>query len=357
MNQVLRSIYYDVRNPAGFGSKEKLFAAASQILPGITRADVNEWLSREHVYTLHRPVRRNFTRNPVVSSGKGQHAQSDLVDMQQFSSWNDGYRYILTLIDVFSKEAAALPLKTKSMNEVSQALDELLCESPCQNLWTDGGKEYENQEVQKVIDKHNMTIHFTRNTQIKCSIAERFNRTLKSKMYRYFTMKNTRRYVDVLDALVNAYNHSHHRSIKMRPVDVHEENSSIVFRNLYGFANERQMILAGSDERPKFNVGDTVRVRYFLPQMEKSYFPTYTDQTFKVHAAVLNYPRTMYRLENWEGNVIDRKYYADELQKVSPDTSYRVERILKRQGDKVLVKWNGYPKRANSWIDSASLDD
>ena len=90
-----------------------------------------------------------------------------------------------------------------------------------------------NRKFQTFLKKHNIRF-FTTQNETKASIVERFNRTLKTKMWKYFTAKNTLKYVDILQKLVKSYNHSRHRSIGVRPVDVNEDNENIVWQKLYG---------------------------------------------------------------------------------------------------------------------------
>lgn len=350
MDQILRSIYYDVGHHAGLSSVSKLHAAASLKLPGLTREQVDEWLRGETVHTLHRQARRNFPRNPVVAHCIGEWCQSDLVDMQAYSKTNKGYKYILTFIDVFSKRATAVPVKSKSMHQVAAALERILAQFVCFNLLVDRGKEFKNSAVHAVMEKHGIRLKFSYNTAIKASVCERFNRTLRTKMHKYFTYKGTRRYVDVLQSLLDSYNHSYHRSIGMRPVDVTPENSAIVFQRLYGCSNEREMILSGPQEKQKFKEGDVVRVRYHLQPMDKSYFPLFTDQTFTVATVIRDYPHFTYKLRNWRDKVLERKFYDHDLFRVSGDVRYRIEKVLKRRGGESLVKWTGYPHAANSWV-------
>lgn len=351
MDGVLRSIFYDVRNPAGFSSINKLHAAASQVLPGISINDVNQWLRGETTYTLHRNSRRYFKRNPVISHCIGEWCQSDVVDVQAYAKYNEGNRYLLTFIDVFSKKATAKPMKTKAMNEVASCLDEILSEFICFNLLTDRGLEFKNRAVQKIMDKYGTRLRFSHNEAIKACVAERFNRTLRGKMHKYFTSKGTRKYIDILDDLIYSYNHSHHRSIKMRPVDVTAETSSDVFRNLYGVDNERSFLEQGPTDPARFKIGDVVRRRYYLPPLEHSYFPTFTDMTFTVSSVILDHPRHMYRLRDWEGSELPQKFYAEDLLRVSGDVKYRIEKVLKRRKDgQCFVKWTGYPSSANSWV-------
>ena len=275
MDEILRSLYYDVRSPAGYSSVQKLYTAASEKMPSLTLKQVEEWLRGETAYTLHRQARRHFKRNPIVSHSIGEWCQADLVDMQSLASSNNGYKYLLTFIDVFSKRATAVPLKSKSMNAVAEALVKIFDEFVCFNLLTDRGKEFRNSAVHEVMENYGVQLRFSYNEAIKASVAERLNRSLKTRMHRYFTARGTRRYIDVLDSLLRSYNNSVHRSIGMKPVDVTSETSPQVFSKLYGVTNEREMLLKQPEKDPCFRIGDTVRMKYYLEPMEKSYFPLF----------------------------------------------------------------------------------
>ena len=120
---------------------------------------------------------------------------ADLVDMIKFSRYNKGFKYLLTVIDVFSKFGWIIPLKDKSGKSVSEALESIFKNSnrSPNNLWTDKGKEFYNASVKSLLKKHNILLYSTENEE-KSSIVERWNRTMKEKMWKYFMANNTHRY-------------------------------------------------------------------------------------------------------------------------------------------------------------------
>ena len=142
-----------------------------------------------------------------------------MVDPQNLSRYNKGYKYLLTCIDIFSKYAFVLPLKTKQGQELVQAFQKILStgRKPTK-LQTDQGTEFLNRVFQKFLRDNNIDF-FTVNSGLKASVVERFNRTFKNKMYKYFTAKNTLTYINVLQ-LVSSYNNTYHRSIKLKPSQV-----------------------------------------------------------------------------------------------------------------------------------------
>jgi len=175
---------------------------------------------RRLVEELHAPARRNFPRRRVIVRGYDDLWQADIVEMRPYSRFNRGYHYILTVIDVLSKHAWAVPLKSKGGSETAKAIADIIRESErcLKNLQTDMGKEFYNSDVQ-LLKKHNIN-HYSTYSVLKASVVERFNRTLKNDMWKIFTLNGNYKWVDVLPRLVSDYNTRVHRTIGMQPVDV-----------------------------------------------------------------------------------------------------------------------------------------
>jgi len=142
-------------------------------------------------------------------------------------------RYILTCIDMFTKRAWAIPIKTKSARNVADAFEKILNEGLCNMVQSDKGMKFLNSTFQSMLRRHGIHFYTSENENLKASVVERFNRTLKIKMYRYFTHGNRRRYVDVLDDLLHSYNNTYHRPIEMAPVEVGPHNENDVRVRLY----------------------------------------------------------------------------------------------------------------------------
>ena len=359
MDKILTTIYYDVDNPAGFSSVSKLYNAAKAIDPSINKEQVREWLRSEFTYTLHHPARRIFNRNKIIVNGKNVQAQADLVDMSNYAEHNDGYKFILTFIDCFSRVAHARAIKSKSAANVSAALESIIEDHPIACLQTDRGTEFVANTVTKMLKSHDIHSFVAYNQDIKCAIVERFNRTLKTRMFRYFTSKGTRKYIDVLQKLVDAYNKSIHSTLGITPSSVSEANQERLFKRMYGFANERALrskALLMKRGEPQFRAGDIVRKKYYLSPMEHRFLPNYTDVVYKISHIIRGYPRYKYKLKTYDGKEVDGTYYSEELILVN-DPIYRIEKIVKERGDRVLVKWVGYGSEHNSWIKRSDVID
>jgi transposase InsO family protein len=344
----LATIYYEPTNPGSYGGVKALHRHTKQR----PLKEVAKWLSGEDTYTLHKPAIRKFPRRRTIVGVIDQQWQSDLVDLKNLAKHNDGYRYILTCIDVLSKCAWALPLKDKKGTTLTAAFRKIFEESARKPsvLQTDQGTEFKNATFQTFLKENKIKFFTTYNEEIKASIAERFNRTLKSRMFRYFTSKETRRYVDVLPKLMAAYNSAYHRSIKMAPTSVNSANQEIVWQNLY--VTHRPCSTA------KFSVGDKVRIAQYKRTFKKGYLPNWSLEIFtvaQIHPGCI----PTYSLRDYNGEVLSGMFYAQELQKVVDSGIYKIEQILKTIGKgktkKHFVKWLGYPTTFNSWIRDKDL--
>ena len=247
-------------------------------------------------------------------------------------------------------------LKTKSGRDVAEAFESILSEGRIpEKLQTDRGKEFFNRHFQEVVGVNNIQ-HFATGSELKASVVERFNRTLKARMWRYLTAVNSKRYCDILPDLVSSYNRSYHRSIKMRPIDVSKENEDVVFKNLYGAKSIAKEVPF------KFKPGDLVRVSMVRGVFSKGYEQNYTHEFFSVTECVPRNP-PVYKLKDYDGVLLEGTFYAEELQKirVNKDKAFKVEKILERKKvgrrNMVLVKWLGWPSKFNSWVSAKDVVD
>lgn len=337
--------YTDPGTPGALGGVAR-YAKAQ----GLSLKEARDELQGELAYTLHRPVRRRFQTSPVLVFHKDDQWQADLVEMQPLKKWNGGNRYLLTVIDVLSKYAWAVPVKNKTGVAVTEALEKILRQSGRKplRLQTDAGKEFYNVPFKRLLEKEGIH-HFSTHGDAKASIVERFNRTLKQRMYRYFTARNTRVYVNVLSQLLDGYNGSRHRSIGMAPRDVTEKNEGTVWSTLYGKRLKRR-------PRPKLKVGDRVRLSKKHRPFKKGYLPGWTEEVFVVQRVVPG-PVVTYKLKEWDGTPLEGSFYEEDVQKVTVpnEALFRVEKILQRRGRLVKVRWLGWPKKYDSWIPRSAL--
>ncbi|GBL93091.1 Putative uncharacterized transposon-derived protein F54H12.3, partial [Araneus ventricosus] len=314
---------------------------------GLSRKEVSDFLHQQDVYTKHKPLIRKFKRRRIYVSHIDDQWQADLLFVYKFakSKHNEGTKYLLTVIDCFSKYAWAIPIKDKSSNEVTQAFKKIFKERIPEKIQTDKGLEFVGQTTQKLFKENNIQWFTTENVEIKAAMVERFNLTLGNKIKLYLSENNTEKYIDVLDQLVKNYNNSYHRSIKMTPTEASlEENSGEVYQNLFKEKTIR---------KPKFQVGDKVRISIYKSTFRRGYEATFTEEMFVI-AEVLETDPITYRIKDLSNEDVQGTFYENELVKYDKkDDTYKIEKIIKKKGDKYLVKWLGYPE--TGWIDRKDL--
>ncbi|XP_050453273.1 uncharacterized protein LOC126852477 [Cataglyphis hispanica] len=208
---------------------------------------------------------------------------------------------------------------------------------------TDKEKEFYNAEVRKFAEKHRVN-HYSMYSVMKASIVERFNRTLKNSMWKYFTLNGTYKWIDALPRLVKEYNARKHRTIGMRPVDVTPAIADKLLNTVYSNIK----IAAPA----KFKPIDPVRVSKFKTIFEKGFTPNWTTEIFRITKVQRTNPVT-YLLKDSRNEPIARGFYEHELLRVSD--VYFVEKVLRRRGDKVYVKLLGMDETHNSWMNKAAI--
>ncbi|XP_011699666.1 PREDICTED: uncharacterized protein LOC105456977 [Wasmannia auropunctata] len=241
---------------------------------------------------LHAPARRNFPQRRVIVCGYDDLWQADVVEMRPYMRFNRGYHYILTVIDVLSKHAWAVPLKAKS-------------------------------------------------GIMKASVVERFNRTLKNSMWKQFTYNGNYRWIDLLPYLMSEYNARKHRTIGMRLIDV----TPAIANKLLTMVYNHLKIAAPA----RFKVGDSIRVSKFNTIFDKSYTPNWTTEVFKI-IKMQKTNLAKYLLEDSRGKPIAERFYEYKLHRVANPDVYLVEKVLRKRGNEIYVKWLGLDDSHNSWI-------
>lgn len=302
---------------------------------------------RDVVQEIHKPARRNFKRRRVIIKGFDDLWQADLVEMQEYSKQNNGYRYLLTVIDTFSKYAWAIPIKSKTAESVSQAFHSIFEKSKRhpKNLQTDHGKEFYNKIFADLMKKYDIN-HYSTFSTLKASIVERFNRTLKERMWKEFSLNGNYKWLELIDKIVLQYNNTKHRTIKLKPSQVSKKDNKKLLSTVY---NHIKISVP-----TKFSLGDHVRISKNKYLFEKGYTPNWTTEIFKIRKVQLTNPTT-YLLADYQGQPIQGGFYEEELLKAKAKDVYLVEKVLKTNKDKVFVKWLGFPDTHNSWINKTDL--
>ena len=342
----LDKIYYSPGEEASYAGVAKLVRAAREMGLKLSRKEIENYLGKQASYSLHKQARKNFSRNRTVVRGIDQQWQADLADMQSISDDNDGVKYLLTVIDVFSKYAWVIPVKNKGTKEMLNAFQRLFkISSPRkpEKLQTDEGKEFINKELQKYL-KSESVHHFCSHSDKKAAVVERFNRTLKTKIWKYFTAQQTYTYINKLEDFVKSYNHSIHRSIGMRPIDVTKNEEDSIWAKLYG---------RNHHIRKKVSLlGKKTRVSKWKGVFEKGYVPNWSEEHFHVKKRLAK-RKPVYTLVDDLGEDIKGQFYEEELQPIE-ENRFLIEKVIRKRKiagkEEHFVKWKGWAPKFNSWI-------
>ena len=262
--------------------------------------------------------------------------------MQLLSKCNKNIRFLLCVIDIlFSKYAWVVPLKDKKGISIVKAFQIILKQSNRKpnKIWVDKGSEFYNASLKKWLRDNDIVMYSTHN-EGKSVVAERFIRTIKSKIYQYMTSISKNVYIDKLDDIVDEYNNTYHTTIKMKTIDVKDNT----------YINTDKKI---NNKDPIFKVGDRVRISKYKNIFAKGCTPNWSEEVLAIKKVKSTVPWA-YVINDLNGEEIIGTFYEKELKKTSQE-EFRIEQVIKRKGDKIYVKWKGYNNSFNSWIDKNDI--
>ena len=230
--------------------------------------------------------------------------------MQQLRSYSHGFKYIINVIAVFSKFVWSFPIKDKTGETITNTFQSIVKTSKRKpkKSWVDNGSEFYNNVFKKWLVENEIEMYSTFN-EGKAVVIERFNRTLKNNMYKYFTANNTYKYVDVLPDLINEYNNHKHSTIKMTPTEASMKYNEKVIQNDAYSIHDKTIC------KSKFMVGDRVRIiKYKRTLLDKGYTPNWSEEVFVIVGIQHTNPTT-YIIKDYNNEIIEGSFYENELQK------------------------------------------
>jgi hypothetical protein len=370
IDSLLKQIYTTPGHGASFTSALKIQKVLSAQYKQVVHTDeIQKWLDAQRTYSLHKRSVQKFPRNPIIAGYIDQQWQADLLFLPDLRIYNDDIGIALVCIDVVSKYAWVEPLRNKKGETTTEGMIRVLERAyprKPEKFQTDDGTEFFNRTFQKLMQEKNIN-HFSIKSDKKASIAERFIRTIKEKIYRFLdNQPGNNRYIDHLQELVSSYNSTYHSSIKMAPKDVDESTLGQVLRNLYGYLwmtpKPPRKPRTTMRKKQLFKVDDTVRISSARDAFKKAYKGKWKEEVFIIAKAWYGFPRHLYSLKDWHGETVIGSFYEDELQKVdfTTDTNFQVEKVLKtrkRAGrpKECLVRWAGYSEKFDSWIPASDI--
>ena len=295
-----------IKSDKRFPESSKKLNKSVKILPE------NKILAKE----LHKPIIKNFKRRKVYSTFKDHIWGVDLADMSLISKFNKGIKYLLCVIDLFSRYSWVMPLKNKKGDSIVEAFKKILKNlgRKPNKIWVDHGGEFYNNKFKK-LKKKEIEMYSTNNER-KSIVAEKFIKTLKNKIYKYMTAVGKNVYFNALDDTVKDYNNSIHNSITMKPEDV-KDNSFV--------ENAEET----NKEDPKFEASDHVKISKYKNIFSKGYTPNWSEEMFVINKIQSTVPWT-YLINDLKGEDIKGSFYEKELQKTDQN-EFRIEKAIKKK--------------------------
>ena len=273
---------------------------------------IAEFLRKNETSSAHKPVRRKYKRRKVKSYYPYEVCMADLAFFNQpeYVRANGGIKYVLVFVDVFTKMCYVEPMKDKYGITTLFAMEKIFNRLPDvpKHVITDDGTEFYNFHLRQFFEK-NLVNHYSIRGPHKAAVAERMIRTLKSRLEKYFWENKTRRYVDVLQQMVDNYNNTPHRSIGMAPSEVNLSNRDQVYKKLYKQDETRSV--------PRLAVGDKVRILKDKALFEKGYTRNWSLELYTIVTAKSHDGVDYYKISDAFGNILPRQRYYYELNLVS----------------------------------------
>lgn len=354
--EIIEQVYYNPENPASFSGVTKL---AEELKGKVSKSEVEEWLQKQDSHTLHKPVRLRFPTRHYNLNNIYQLYECDLTDYLSLKSYNDGYCYLLCVIDCVSKYVNVIPLKNKKPESVIEGFDKIFNNNdeilPI-TIQSDRGKEFTATSILKYFKEKGIKHRASRNPTSKAAIIERFQRTLKTKIQKYMTYKNTKRYIDILPLIVKSYNNTRHSVTLLPPSSVTLDNAHVAVENIKKRYRERR------EKRVKYKIGQQVRISRARETFDKSYLAGFSEEILLIKRISKTRTPHVYILSDLNNQEIDGVFYEFELSPVKKDLQseeFIIDKILSRKGKgknkQVLVSWRGYPSQFNSWIPETNI--
>ena len=298
-------------------------------------------------------MRRHFKRPRVLAFSKNYQWDSDTANMVSYEKENDNYSYFAVFIDIFTRYLFTYPMKSLTGVEMVSVMQEILKtqEKNPKNLRTDRGSEYLNKDVERFLAieqiKHIFTYY-----EAKANYAERVIKTIKLKIFKYFTANETYRWIDELKNITYAYNNSNHRSTKMSPTEALVADNYVLWQNQYREIqrkknNQKQPskgLKPKKFKRLNYNIGDRVKINFLKDKFDREYSQKWSTEIFTVIDRKFNQGFPMYTLKDYNNDIIKSDFYEAELQLayIGEETEYKIEKIIRRRKrnkqEEILVK-------------------
>ena len=298
---------------------------------------------------LNKPVINKFPRKKIIVNYIDEIHSCDLVDMVKYSRMNKGFKYIFTNIDVFSNYAWSFPIKSKTIKEIKPCFEKIFKERKPKFIWSDKESSFFSIEMLKFLEDHNIKIYYT-NSNLKAVIIERFNRFLRELMMKEFFKNNNTVWYNILPKLTEFYNNRYHNTIKDKPININKLNEKYIKNTIYTYNITNKI--------PKFKIDDIVRIS--LKRRELFDKPSsnikWSEELFKIYS-IDKSNVISHKIKDMNNEIIQGIFYEKELQlsKMKEDGLYIIEKSIRKNKDRYLIKWRNYSNDFNCWINKNDI--
>ena len=349
---------YHGNQPFSFGSLQEVRRAIN-----VDNKDLKQILSKSNIYTEHKEFKKPKNLPPIRTYGEDYLWEADLMFFTHpdLAKENDGYLYLLAIIDTFTKMVSLSKLQTKDTKTVTERMNNLFKNVKPKYLRVDGGGEFVSNLFINMCKKNNVKPYLAMEP-IKCAMIERFNRTFKRILVQKMEHENSLRWIDFLEDSLEIYHNRRHRTLKMTPSEAadNEKNQRQIMRtNLKQYSMFDRIRFGKNKKRTKFKQGDFVKIIKHKGPFTKGYAKTATQEYFKIYAIDRRLSKDRYYLKDIMGDKLIGSFYEEYLVGFTPsdDEFYKIDPNFKdfkkkniRGKPHIYVKWLGWPNKFNQWV-------
>lgn len=361
MNQLLRNRYYDLGLPGAFRGKFGFKKSLKESGIKITEKQIIQFLSSQPPYTKFKHLISKFPKRKVLSFFPGHMLQADLLEIGKIlQPHNNPVKFILIIIDCFSRYIWSYPLPNKYAKTIKSAFDLFLeSHNVIPNvLYVDKGGEWE--DLKKTAKNYGFQLWFSESDQ-KASIVERAIGTLRRVVSRYLDHENTHHFVTIFPQIVNSYNNTYHSVIKTSPAKANTAPNRKIFENIY----KRKSFSNAVIPREKLGLPPKtlVRISRLRPHFQKKTMnETATGQVYRITKSLIRGGFRVYQLANLKNKIIPGTFYKQDLVPVTQNRNdlhklIIMKRRVRKGIPEVLVRWKDYESDFDEWIPEANLED
>ena len=273
--------------------------------------DIENFLSSNYVYTIHRQAKKPKVRNPVFVYYRRFQFQCDTIEISRIKKWNNNYSYILGAIDIWSRKAFCRLMFTKTAKETVEKMEEIFHEAGDlpETVLFDRGSELKNKEMTNFLKNLNIRVFYS-DTSIHAPFIERWNYTIQSLIYKHMAKNNTFKFYDKLQDLCRVYNNRRHAFLKMSPNEAELPQNKVKISMLH-----EKKFLKVKKRKPKYKIGQQVRISKQKDKFSRGYSQQFQKELFFIVDIKQHLPIPLYVLQSAEKDepIIEGKFYESEI--------------------------------------------